>query len=232
MDRILERVDRILQGSLGQGRVRRTCRPGSRRRAARRKQAAQCSFPKELNRPSRTISHHRARAGENATDTRNQPRVASEKEAQHRRKAAAGRHASRKRAEHRKSAVTLSSVSIPIGDRKWIFIETQRSHDQRCYEVSKSMTRLPPHDRSVPLEFDGAVLFDDVFEECRTKKFNDASQWPLEDWISKLAKRDRSQEKVSILLESNLFQPLPVPQSKTMYCYQKVLLNTSTRSRM
>ena len=36
--------------------------------------------PKELNRPSRTISHHRARAGENATDPRNQPRVASEKE--------------------------------------------------------------------------------------------------------------------------------------------------------
>ena len=69
-------MDRILQGSLGQGKVRRTCRPGSRRRAARRKQAAQCSFPKELNRPSRTISHHR---GENATDPRNQPRVASEK---------------------------------------------------------------------------------------------------------------------------------------------------------
>ena len=68
MDRILVRVDRILQGSLAQGRVRRTCRPGSRRRAARRKQAAQRSFPKELNRPSRTISHHRARAGENATD--------------------------------------------------------------------------------------------------------------------------------------------------------------------
>ena len=86
VDRILERVDRILQGSLGQGRVRRTCRPGSRRRTARRKQAAQCSFPKELNRPSRTISHHRARAGENAADPRNQPRVASEKEAQHRRR--------------------------------------------------------------------------------------------------------------------------------------------------
>ena len=91
VDRILERVDRILQGSLGQGRVRRTCRPGSRRRAARRKQAAQCSFPKELNRPSRTISHHRARAGENATENRNQPRVASEKEAQHRRRSTQSR---------------------------------------------------------------------------------------------------------------------------------------------
>ena len=81
VDRILERVDRILQGSLGQGRVRRTCGPGSRRRAARRKQAA----------PSRTISHHRARAGENATDPRNQPRVASEKEAQHRRRSTQSR---------------------------------------------------------------------------------------------------------------------------------------------
>ena len=91
VDRILERVDRILQGSLGQGRVRRTCRPGSRRRAARRKQAAQCLFPKELNRPSRTNSHHRARAGENATDPRNQPRVASEKEAQHQRRSTQSR---------------------------------------------------------------------------------------------------------------------------------------------
>ena len=99
--------------------------------------------------------------------------------------------------------MTLSSVSVPLRDRKWIDIETQRSHDQKYYEVSKAMTRLPRHDRTVPRESDGAVLFDDVLEECRKKKFYRASQWPLNDWISILGKRRRSQEKVSTLLESN-----------------------------
>ena len=57
--------------------------------------------------------------------------------------------------------------------------------------------------------------FDDVLEECRKKKFDGASQWPLNDWISILAKRRRRQEKVSILLEFKLFQPLPAPQSSS-----------------
>ena len=34
-----------------------------------------------------------------------------------------------------KPKVTLTSVSILVLERKWIDIETQRSHDQRCYEV-------------------------------------------------------------------------------------------------
>ena len=75
-----------------------------------------------------------------------------------------------------KPAVTLSSVSMPVRDRKWIDIDTQRSHDQKCCEVSKAMTRLPRHDRTVPREFDGAVIFDDGLEECRKKKFDGASQ--------------------------------------------------------
>ena len=66
------------------------------------------------------------------------------------------------------------------------------------------MTRLKPHDQTVLLEIDGAVLFDDVLEECRKKKFDGASQWPLNDWISILA-QGGSQEKVLILLESKLF---------------------------
>ena len=41
-----------------------------------------------------------------------------------------------------KPAMKLSSVSIPVRDKKWIDIETQRSHDQTCHQVSKSMTRL------------------------------------------------------------------------------------------
>ena len=66
--------------------------------------------------------------------------------------------------------VTLSSVSIPVRERKWIDIETQRSHDQKCHQVSQAMTRLPRHDRTVPWQIDGAVLVDDVLEECRKKK--------------------------------------------------------------
>ena len=31
-----------------------------------------------------------------------------------------------------KPTVTLTSVSIPVLERKWIDIETQRSHDQKC----------------------------------------------------------------------------------------------------
>ena len=38
--------------------------------------------------------------------------------------------------QRQKPTVTLTSVSIPVLERKWIDIETQRSHDQQCYEVS------------------------------------------------------------------------------------------------
>ena len=41
-----------------------------------------------------------------------------------------------------KPTVTLTSVSIPVLERKWIDIETQRSHDQKRYEVSKAIIRL------------------------------------------------------------------------------------------
>ena len=40
-----------------------------------------------------------------------------------------------------KTIVTLTSVSFPVIDRKWTDIETQRSHDHKCYEVSKAITR-------------------------------------------------------------------------------------------
>ena len=49
-----------------------------------------------------------------------------------------------------KPTVTLTSVSIPVLERDWIDIETQRSHDHKCYEVSKAITRLLRHDQTVP----------------------------------------------------------------------------------
>ena len=63
-----------------------------------------------------------------------------------------------------KPAVTLTSVSIPVLERKWTDIETQRSHDQKCYEVSKAITRLPRHDESVPGGSDGAIHYSDIIE--------------------------------------------------------------------
>ena len=35
-----------------------------------------------------------------------------------------------------KPTVTLASVSIPVHERKWLDIETQRSHDHTCFEVA------------------------------------------------------------------------------------------------
>ena len=39
-----------------------------------------------------------------------------------------------------KPTVTLTSVSILVLERKWIDIETQQSHGQKCFEVSKAVT--------------------------------------------------------------------------------------------
>ena len=69
-----------------------------------------------------------------------------------------------------KPTMTLTSVSIPVLDRKWIDIETQRSHDHKCYEVSEAITRLLRHDQSVPRGSDGAIHCSDIIEECRKKK--------------------------------------------------------------
>ena len=74
----LERVDRELQGRHRRGGVRRARRPGTRRRAAGNRTARR-TYPREQSRPSRTVSHQRARAGENTTDPRNQSHTTSEK---------------------------------------------------------------------------------------------------------------------------------------------------------
>ena len=83
--------------------------------------------------------------------------------------------------------MTLSSVSVPLRERKWIDIIPEKyQHD--CFLVLKTMTRLLRYDQSVPREDDGAVLFDDVLEEFKKKKSTGALQWSVGDWISILAK--------------------------------------------
>ena len=52
------------------------------------------------------------------------------------------------------------------------------------------------------------------------KDFVKAPHWSIEKWTSVLAKRWRTKEKVSTLLESEVQSIL---HCKTMYCYQKVV---------
>ena len=54
--------------------------------------------------------------------------------------------------------------------------------------MSKAITRLQRHDQSVHRGSDGAIHYSDIIEECRKQKFDDASQWSLEDEKSTLAK--------------------------------------------
>ena len=61
-----------------------------------------------------------------------------------------------------KPAVTLTSVCIPVRERKRIDIETQRSPNQKCYEVSKAITRLLRHDQTVLRGIDGAIQYNDI----------------------------------------------------------------------
>ena len=106
--------------------------------------------------------------------------------------------------------VTLISVSIPVLDRKCIDIETQRSHDHKCYEVSKAMTRLLRHDQSV---------LEEATEQSTTvtssKSEGGRSSTMLRNGYLKigstLAKRERSEEQMSILHESKFFQSISVP---------------------
>ena len=49
-----------------------------------------------------------------------------------------------------KPTVTLASVSFLVHERRWRDMETQRSNDHTCFEVSKAVTRLLRHDPTVP----------------------------------------------------------------------------------
>ena len=85
-----------------------------------------------------------------------------------------------------KPTFTLILVSIPYRERKWIDVDPGKFM-QGCCAVSKLMIRLLRHDDTVHREDDGAVRFDDLAEKFK-EKFDGASQWPINDWISFLAK--------------------------------------------
>ena len=70
----------------------------------------------------------------------------------------------------RTSNLTLSPVSIPYRERKWIDIGPGK-FDKSCLEVSKMMIRLLRHDDSICREEDGAVSFDREISLLRTGQF-------------------------------------------------------------
>ena len=61
------------------------------------------------------------------------------------------------------------------------------------------MNRLLRH---VPQEHDGAVRFDEIMEEFKAK-FDDASPWSINDWISTLAKRGGPKKRFQYCLNPN-----------------------------
>ena len=117
--------------------------------------------------------------------------------------------------------------STSVEQRQWIHIETQESKDPTCFQVSKFITRLLRHNQEVYREEDGAVRYGPVIDECKKKQSDNtgywsdemkkrlanAQQWSLEKWISVVQKRWKTEEKVSILLESELSSSILVPSS-------------------
>ena len=70
-----------------------------------------------------------------------------------------------------------------------------------CFEVSKFMIIWLRHDDTVHREDDGVVRFDDLAEKFKSK-FDGTSQRSIEAWKTLLGKRRRTEEKVSVMLES------------------------------
>ena len=101
--------------------------------------------------------------------------------------------------------------------KEWTDIESQRLHD----EFSKAITRLLRHDQSVPRGIDGAIHYNDIMEECRKKKFDGASQWLHEVWISKLVMGGEAKK---------IFQHCENPNSPNQFLYLRALQGRSGES--
>ena len=81
-----------------------------------------------------------------------------------------------------KPTVTLTPVSIPVRERRWTDIETQRSNHQKCFEASKAVVRLLRHDQTIHRDTDGAIQYNDIIEGCIKKMVDGAAQWPYQLW--------------------------------------------------
>ena len=139
-----------------------------------------------------------------------------------------------------KPTVTLTPVSIPVRETRWRDVETQRSNDQKCFVVSKAVTRLLRHDQTVYRDIGRAIQYNDIIEECGKKKVDGASHWSLEEWISALAKGGGPKKRFQCCLNPNssnqflyfraMEKLLLILRCKTMYYFRKDLLSTSSAS--
>ena len=100
-----------------------------------------------------------------------------------------------------KPTSTMSLVSFPYRERKWIDVEPGK-FSQGCFEVSKFMIRLLRHDDTVHQEDDGAVRFDDLAEVFKSR-FAGASHWSIEARISFLAKGGGPKKRFQYCLNPN-----------------------------
>ena len=132
-----------------------------------------------------------------------------------------------------KPAVTLSSVSIPVRDGKWIDIETQRSKS-----VIKCQKRHDPiattWSNSPSWNWRSSSLWRRL-ERMQGENVRWCFAMVTQQFDIYSGKKEKNQEKVSMLLESKLFQPLPVPQSNTRtfrrYCYWSWVARQCTATR-
>ena len=97
--------------------------------------------------------------------------------------------------------VTLSSISIPFRERKWIDITPER-FQRGCQPVSKMMTRLLRHDSSIPREDDGAVRFDDLLGKLKAR-YESTSEWTVSAWIIFLTKGGGRKKSFQYCLNPN-----------------------------
>ena len=115
--------------------------------------------------------------------------------------------------------VTLTSVSILVLERKWIDIETQ---SVVCHHPTAT------NDQSVPRGSDGAIHYSDIIEECRNKKFVDASQWLLEDGISTLAEGRGAKKRFQYCVNPNSSNACTFEQFKDIQEKMLLILHCKT----
>ena len=106
----------------------------------------------------------------------------------------------------------LVPVSVPFRERKRIDTDTQ-PFDQSCFALSKVMIRLLRHGASVPREDDGAVRFDGLVKEFEAK-FDDSSQWSVNDWVTYMAKGGGQKKRFQYCLNPHF--------SKLFLCFRAI----------
>ena len=105
-----------------------------------------------------------------------------------------------------KWTITLTPVSVPLGERKWVDVNPGSYHE--CYVTSKEMIRQ----RHI------TIFFGQQTEQWNLKillkKTTKGKGWPLNDWISTLAKGGGTK---------NIFQYCVNPNSPYQFLYLRAI---------